>query len=104
MVRLPEARISVAVGPLLEGRIATVVTLVRPTLTLEKLQDGRVNWDLAAGQDKPAAEQGDAGKSGGGIPLDVKLDSFRIVNGSISYYDATTALLERVETSTPKYP
>jgi uncharacterized protein involved in outer membrane biogenesis len=97
MVRLPEARISVAVGPLLEGRIATVVTLVRPTVNLEKLQDGRVNWDLGSGQDKPATEQGDAGKSTSGIPLDVKLDSFRIVNGAISYYDATTALLQRVE-------
>jgi uncharacterized protein involved in outer membrane biogenesis len=97
MVRLPEARISVAVGPLLEGRIATVVTLVRPTVHLEMLQDGRVNWDFGSGQDKPAAEQGDTGRSSSGVPLDVKLDSFRIVNGTISYYDATTALLQRVE-------
>ena len=54
MVRLPEARIGFALAPLLEGRLATVVTLVRPTVNLEKLKDGRVNWDFAAKQEQPS--------------------------------------------------
>ena len=96
MVRLPEARIGFAFAPLLEGRLATVVTLVRPTVNLEKLKDGRVNWDFAAKQEQPS--DGRQGAEGGvGLPLEVKLDSFRIVNGTVSYYDASSGALERVE-------
>ena len=40
MVRLNEARVSVAFGPLFEGRLATVVTLVEPVINLE-------NWPTA---------------------------------------------------------
>lgn len=97
MVRLPEARIGVAFAPLLEGRLATVVTLVRPTVNLEKLNDGRVNWDFAVKQEQPATEQQGAEEAGSGFPFDVKLDSFRIVNGTVSYHDASTGMLERME-------
>ena len=102
MIRLPEARISIAFAPLLEGRLATVVTLVRPTVNLEKLADGRVNWEFApegagatpgaTGSSTPGAEE-----SGSGLPLDVKLDSFRIVDGTVSYRDAATSTDERIE-------
>ncbi|MGD8808761.1 MAG: AsmA family protein, partial [Gammaproteobacteria bacterium] len=98
MIRLPEARISVAFGSLFEGRLAVIVTMVRPTVNLEKLQDGRVNWDFAA-DDQPgetgSPDESDTAASG--MPLDVKLDSFRIENGSISYHDAATGTVERVE-------
>ena len=98
MVRLPEARIGFAFAPLLEGRLATVVTLVRPTVNLEKLKDGRVNWNFTGKQDRPSdAGQGSGGGSSSGLPLDVKLDSFRIVNGTVSYHDASAGTLERIE-------
>lgn len=97
MVRLPEARISAAFAPLLEGRLALVVTLVRPTINLEKLQDGRVNWDFSPARG-PGAEQPSApGKPSSGVPLDVKLDSFRIENGTLGYQDAVSGTVERVE-------
>ncbi|MGH6620771.1 MAG: AsmA family protein [Alphaproteobacteria bacterium] len=97
MIRLPEARIGFAFAPLLEGRLSTVVTLVRPTVNLEKLKDGRVNWDFAAKQEQVPAEQQSADAPGSGLPFDVKLDSFRIVNGTVSYHDASTGTLERME-------
>ena len=97
MVRLPEARISVAFAPLLEGRLATVVTLVRPTINLEKLQDGRVNWNFATNQAPAATSSPASGSTSSGVPFDVKLDSFRIVNGSVGYYDAGSGTVERVE-------
>jgi len=98
MVRLPEARISVAFGSLLEGRLAAVVTLVRPTVNLEKLADGRVNWDFApGGQASVGAPSDSAAGPSSGAPVDVRLDSFRIVNGSVSYHDAATGTIERIE-------
>ncbi len=98
MVRLPEARISVAFGSLLEGRLAAVVTLIRPTVNLEKLADGRVNWDFApSGQATAGAPTDGAHEPSSGTPFDVQLDSFRIVNGSIGYHDAATGTIERIE-------
>lgn len=105
MIRLPEARISIAFAPLLEGRLATVVTLVRPTVNLEKLADGRANWRFAPEGDAAApgapAPSGPADpsstNSAGGLPLDIKLDSFRIVDGTIGYSDAATNTAERIE-------
>jgi uncharacterized protein involved in outer membrane biogenesis len=96
MVRLPEARISVAFGSLLEGRLAAVVTLIRPTVNLEKLADGRVNWDFAPGGQAAVGAPAAVGSSSG-APVDVRLDSFRIVNGSIGYLDAATGTIERIE-------
>lgn len=99
MIRLPEARISVAFAPLLEGQLAVVVTLIRPVVNLEKMRDGRGNWDFSEAQDTPGA--GDApsrrGRADSGLPLDIKLDSFQIVDGSVGYHDAATGTLERVE-------
>ena len=98
MIRLPEARISFAFGSLLEGRLAAVVTLMRPTVNLEKLQDGRVNWNFApAGQPAADASATAAGETSSGIPFDVKLDSFRIVSGTVSYHDAVSGTVERIE-------
>lgn len=102
MLRLPEARISIAFASLFEGQLAAVVTLMRPVINLERLGDGRGNWDFAEARatesaPSPAGVSADAERKGSGLPLDVKLDSFRIVGGSISYHDAATGMLERVE-------
>jgi uncharacterized protein involved in outer membrane biogenesis len=100
MIRLPEARISVAFAPLLEGQLAAVVTLIRPVVNLEKLRDGSGNWDFAKAQ---AGLSGGVdgsmrpGSAGSDLPLDFKLDSFRIVDGAIGYHDAATGTLERIE-------
>lgn len=97
MIQLPEARVSVAFGPLFEGQLATVVTLVRPIFNLEKLADGRANWQFDAA---PAATDGTSApvQSGGDDErLNVKLDSFRIVDGTISYFDSKSGSFERIE-------
>jgi len=103
MVRLPEARISFAFAPLLEGRLAAVVTLIRPVVNLEKLPDGRVNWDFsvagdsAQGGSTPGTGPDAAGEASSGVPFDVKLDSFRIENGMASYHDVASGAVERIE-------
>ncbi|MCG8546438.1 MAG: AsmA family protein, partial [Alphaproteobacteria bacterium] len=56
MVQLKEARVSVAFGPLFEGRLAAVVTLVRPIIHLEKLADGSASWNFAAADTAPAGD------------------------------------------------
>lgn len=97
MIRLPEARVSVAFGPLFEGQLATVVTLVRPIINLEKLAGGRANWQFEAApttsEDAAAAGQG----AGDDDRLNVKLDSFRIVDGTISYLESENGSFERIE-------
>lgn len=102
MLRLPEARISVAFASLFEGQLAAVVTLMRPVVNLERLRDGRGNWDFTEAREAESVSPSDdassgAGRAGSGLPLDVKLDSFRIVGGSVSYHDAASGMLERVE-------
>ncbi|MCG8543666.1 MAG: AsmA family protein, partial [Alphaproteobacteria bacterium] len=100
MVQLKEARVSVAFGPLFEGRLAAVVTLVRPIIHLEKLADGSASWNFAAADTAPAGDSTPAASDGSlsqELPLDLKLDSFRIVNGSVSYYDAQSGTVERIE-------
>ena len=99
MVQLKEARVSVAFGPLFEGRLAAVVTLVRPIIHLEKLADGSASWDFAAAESSPASGSSAAGDESLSqkLPLDLKLDSFRIVNGSVSYLDAQSGTVERIE-------
>jgi len=97
MIRLPEARVSVAFGPLFEGQVAAVVTLVRPIINLEKMAGGRSNWQFetsAATTEGTAA----AGQSTGADDrLNVKLDSFRIVDGTVSYLDSKNGSFERIE-------
>jgi uncharacterized protein involved in outer membrane biogenesis len=99
MVRLEEARVSIALGPLFEGRIAAVVTLVKPIINLETLKDGRTSWDLHT--NKPA-KKGETAKGGGpagsaGLPFDVELQDFHIVDGTVSYFDARSGLFERID-------
>src|SRR3546814_13217787 len=54
MARLEELRISIALLPLLRGEVLVEsVTLVRPDILLEVLEDGRANWVLA---DAPPAD------------------------------------------------
>jgi len=83
MITLDEVEAAVAFGPLLEGRLqVTSITLVQPVVTLERLADGRANWELAEPGDGTAAETG----SGGGIPI--ALDNIVVDGGTLIYRDA----------------
>lgn len=90
MASLDSLDVSVALFPLLSGEIrVTSVTLVRPTIVLEKLADGRVNWafDGSAGAEGGAGDPA-AGDSGGAPAL--AIDGAVIEDGRLVYRDATT--------------
>ena len=97
MVRLEEARISIALGPLFEGRLAAVVTLVKPIINLETLKDGRTSWELhTSAPAKKSVENGKQPAGSSGLPFDIELRNFRIVGGTVSYFDARSGLFERI--------
>lgn len=101
MVRLKSVEVQVALGPLLGGNVQVeTVKLVNPIIELERLSDGRVNWEFA-----PIRTENDGSTSaplpgfgdgeGGGTAI--RLDSFQIENGTIVYRDARTGTVERIE-------
>lgn len=101
MASLKALGVRVAFGPLLQGRIKVEsIILVEPNITLEVLPDGRRNWDFKPGPAAPATESGTeapgepgtAGAGGG-----VEIDSFSIDNGTLTYLDAQSGTIERVE-------
>jgi uncharacterized protein involved in outer membrane biogenesis len=67
------------------------VELVQPTILLEKLADGRANWQFQ--------ETADAGAGTGGADSgrDIRLDSITITNGTLIYRDAAADSEQRIE-------
>lgn len=98
MLRLQRLELRVALLPLLRGDIrVTHVTLVEPVVALERLADGRANWELAP-RAKPPDGRAPAAGDGGGIGLpDVRIDSIAIERGTLTYRDAASGMAERVE-------
>jgi uncharacterized protein involved in outer membrane biogenesis len=98
MAVLKSLDVRIRFAPLLSGRIEVAsVTLVEPVIRLEKLADGRVNWDFRPPGAKPGAKpapSAPAGPSGGSA---VRLDSVRIANGTLVWRDAAAGTEERVE-------
>jgi uncharacterized protein involved in outer membrane biogenesis len=97
MASFESLEVRVAPAALLGGNVRVeTVKLVRPTVLLERLADGRVNWDFStAGSakdsggapqppsaDKPAPAAG-AGRAGPGIAV----DNFMVEDGTIVYRD-----------------
>jgi uncharacterized protein involved in outer membrane biogenesis len=99
MATLDSLDVRVALMPLLSGKIqVTSLTLVKPTILLEKLPDGRGNWELApAGETAPApSEAAHEGISGGG-GLSLSFDRVRIENGTFIYRDAAAGSEQKLE-------
>lgn len=95
MVTLDEVSVAVALMPLLRGEIKVEsVVLTRPVVLLERLADGRVNWDFAAAETAPPS--GGSGAAEGSLPA-VSLDSLRIEEGTLIYRDAASGQEERIE-------
>jgi uncharacterized protein involved in outer membrane biogenesis len=95
MATLDALDVHVALMPLIHGEIQVEsVALVRPTILLETLPDGRANWQIAgAGADAApagAAAEGDEG-------LDIRLDSVEIDDGTLIYRDSAAGTEERIE-------
>ena len=101
MVRLKSLDIQIRLLPLLQGRIeADAITLLEPEILLERLADGRVNWDLATAKKSvpPAGAEGSqtAGASSGSALQGVQLDNLRIRRGTVIYRDAVAGTEERI--------
>ncbi|MEQ8813568.1 MAG: AsmA family protein [Thalassobaculum sp.] len=98
MVSLDSLRVHVALMPLLTGNVhVTSVTLIKPTIVLERLADGRANWEFP-GSGAPADSGGGQGGTpgGGGTPA-VALDSASIEDGTLVYRDAAAGTEHRIE-------
>lgn len=100
MAKLKSLDVSVALMPLIGGNVqVTKVTLVDPVVLLEKLPDGRVNWQFVPGAGAGAnagttAAPGTPAPGGGSMPA-ISVDNFAIVNGTIIY--RAGAVEERIE-------
>ena len=102
MASLKAVEARVALAPLFGGKIKVeTVKLIEPVIELERMADGRANWEFAtpakpAELERQSAAGSRAPSSGEGTP-DVILDNFTIENGTIVYRDARSGLIEPVE-------
>ncbi|MEK9723114.1 MAG: AsmA family protein, partial [Rhodospirillaceae bacterium] len=96
MATLKSAEVRVALGPLLGGIVQVeTVKLIEPVLHLERLKDGRANWEFAVAK-KPNGAAAPAEASGGAMPA-IALDNLTVENATVIYRDAAAGVTERVE-------
>jgi len=99
MASLKSLDVSVRLKPLLGGKIEIdSVRLVEPVILLEKLKNGRANWEMAGASGAPAATGDGAGAASSGGPggNDIRLDSLQIENGTFIWRDAASGSEERL--------
>ena len=92
MADLEELRLSIALAPLLQGKVKVQeITLLRPVILFEVLQDGRRNWEFGQGGEISAEPQPPSG-----LASQVRLDNFSITEGTLVYRDARQGLEQQV--------
>jgi uncharacterized protein involved in outer membrane biogenesis len=102
MVRLKSLDVRVRFAPLLKGKIdIETVRLVEPVILLERLKDGRVNWQLGPVSGNPGAIAGGpantARQSGSGVGSGaIRLDNLLIEKGTLIWRDAVAGSTERI--------
>ncbi len=94
MVTLEALKVRVALFPLIQGNVQIEeITLVKPVILLEKLPDGKGNWEITP----PAAESAaTTAEQGGGMPA-VSLDNVNITDGTLIYRDAAAKSEQKIE-------
>ncbi|RMD63012.1 MAG: AsmA family protein, partial [Alphaproteobacteria bacterium] len=107
MAELDALKVRVALWPLLRGEVQVErIELIRPTLRFEVLADGRRNWERGAGAPgagavavapavptgMPPADRPEAAA----IPAGIRLDSLRVVDGTLVYRDVRARIEERI--------
>ena len=97
MARLKSLDVEVALIPLMSGRIqVTRIDLLEPVILLERLPDGRANWQLqpqpqaGAEASAGAAPGSSSGAPGGAQAFDISVDNFAIENGILIYHAGNT--------------
>ena len=97
MVTLKALDIQVRLLPLLQRRFeAEAITLVEPEILLERLADGRVNWEFGqAGQAAPGTANALSGDSGSSA-REIQLDNLRIRRGTLIIRNAQEGSEERI--------
>jgi uncharacterized protein involved in outer membrane biogenesis len=99
MVKLEALDIQVRILPLLQGRIEVAsVLLIKPTILIERLADGRANWEIAPAE-KPSAKKKPTVKNSDrtlNSAETVQLDNVRIQNGVVIWRDAVAGSAERL--------
>jgi len=104
MAQIAVLRVRIALFPLFTGRIQVEsISVVDPVIVLEKLADGRVNWEFAPQTDEGAVAQEATATSTekttntGAAANAIQIDQFTIENGTLVYRDAKSGVLERIE-------
>ncbi|MEQ9171779.1 MAG: AsmA family protein [Rhodospirillales bacterium] len=94
MASLESLEVRIAAMALLGGKVRVeTVKLVRPTVLLERLADGRVNWDFSrrsAAKDSGGSPQGAPAETpapAGGAGPGIAVDNFTVEGGTIVYRD-----------------
>jgi len=98
MVTLDSLKVRIAALPLLQGRLQVdSVALVKPTILVEVLPDGRGNWDFGAGEQPGEPVDGRAvdGETAG-LPGQVALNSVTVSDGTVIYRDRAAGREERI--------
>ncbi|MDB3953499.1 AsmA family protein [Alphaproteobacteria bacterium] len=102
MLRLNEVRVGISLGDLISGKLAVILTLIKPVLELEVTRGSQTNWAFTQ---STTPLQSDAASSQGGkeelplesSPLNIQLDSFRVVEGTVTYRDGRTGQFEKIK-------
>ena len=104
MIDLKALRVRVALRPLFEGTVKVEhIALVEPVIELEVLPDGRPNWEVAVSEMRSEAPPAtppvgaEAEAEAPGRAVKVRLDRFRIENGTLTFRDSAAGTLERIE-------
>jgi uncharacterized protein involved in outer membrane biogenesis len=94
MVALDSLLVQIAALPLLQGRLqVNRIVLVKPTILIEVLPDGRGNWFFDGDAQTGSAPVSD---SRANLPGQVSLESLTISEGTVIYRDAVTGREERI--------
>lgn len=94
MATIRALRIRIEIAPLLRGRLEVAhIEIVQPEIRLERLPDGRANWNLASAA--AVSRQGPERGSGSASGFALRVNRLTVTNGTVFYRDGRAA--EKIE-------
>lgn len=98
MVRLAGLDLRVAFWPLLSGKVVVRSVVLRGAdIRLEKLADGRVNWQFKEPRRTAPGPGGGLDQGGGRLGDSISLEQVIIESGSLSFRDSQKGTVQRVD-------